>query len=751
MAEQKTRGIVLVAAVSAAVMIAQQVGGKATRDALFLDAFTARELPKVMLASSVLSVAGVLLMSALLSRFAPARVVPALFMLSAGGYVGEWFLFKTLPAAASLIIYLHVAILGSLLVSGFWSVVTERLDPHTVKKSIGRIAAGATSGGLLGGLLAERVASMLNSRAMLLFLATMCFVCALGVLRVGGRAVSEKTAPVSPLAGFKAIGETPYLRMLGLLVLLTAFAGGALDYVFKAEADATFDSSERLMSFFAIFYTVTSLVTIFVQTLLSKRALGRLGIGGTIALLPAAVLLSSAVGAAITRLFTLVIARGAEAVMYNSLYRSGYEQLFTPLGFDKRRPTKTAIDVGFDRIGTALAGGSVLVVIAVAAQFTNQAVLALVIVATIASLVVALKLQNGYVAELANSLKTGRIKLAADDIVDATTRKTLAETTMAIDRERLLREIDELRSSQSEGRGSPMSKALVDQLRKARKNLPAPHPGAVTLPDDDNADAQLARDQAVRVHSPLADLHEAIDDLLSGMPARMRKVLRPPLDPRLVSLVIPLLSHADHARAARRALRSAAPRIVGQLVDAMLDTEGDATVRRRIPDVIKVVRNGRGVRSLIAGLAAERFDVRERSGMALEALVRERPELAPAARPLLAAVEADLARDEPARLGHLFRVLGLLYDVESFELALRALRSGDQRLRGTSLEYLENVLPDKTRELLWPHIEAEIDGGVKRVGDAPRSTKELTEDLRRSFDGIKIDPALLKKPESGDA
>ena len=72
----------LIATVSAAVMIAGFVGSKATRDALFLDAFSAAELPKAMLASALLSAFGVALMSRGTSRFGPARLVPLLFALS---------------------------------------------------------------------------------------------------------------------------------------------------------------------------------------------------------------------------------------------------------------------------------------------------------------------------------------------------------------------------------------------------------------------------------------------------------------------------------------------------------------------------------------------------------------------------------------------------------------------------------------------------------------------------------------------
>ncbi len=46
---------------------------------------------------------------------------------------------------------------GPLLGSGFWLIATERFDPHTAKKRFGQIAGAGTVGGLIGGLVAERV------------------------------------------------------------------------------------------------------------------------------------------------------------------------------------------------------------------------------------------------------------------------------------------------------------------------------------------------------------------------------------------------------------------------------------------------------------------------------------------------------------------------------------------------------------------------------------------------------------------
>ena len=60
----------------------------------------------------------------------------------------------------------------------------ERFDPRTAKRNFGQIAGGGTFGGLLGGLLAERVAVMFGVGAMLPVLAILNLVCAWQVSRL---------------------------------------------------------------------------------------------------------------------------------------------------------------------------------------------------------------------------------------------------------------------------------------------------------------------------------------------------------------------------------------------------------------------------------------------------------------------------------------------------------------------------------------------------------------------------------------
>jgi hypothetical protein len=718
------------ATIAAAAMIAQQVGGKATRDALFLSNLGVSELPSFMLLSAVLSLGLALVFSRALGRFSPARVAPAAFLVNGVLFAVEYFVVASSPKAGAVAMFLHVSVAGNIVVSGFWSAIGERFDPHTAKSAVARIAAGAAFGGFAGGVAAERVAALLTMQAMLLVLCALSSAAALALFFLG-KAVARVQPEAEPArSAIAMIKGTRYLRDLGVLVGLTAVVSAIVDYVFKAEAAQTIGKGESLMSFFAVFYTTTGLLTFAVQSTLSKKALKRFGLGGTVALLPGAVFVTAAASVFNLGLATVTALRGVDAVLENSLFRSGYELFYTPLPARRRRAAKTLIDVASDRLGSAAGSVLVLGALALLPVAAHQSLIGLAVVGSAAALGLALKLHNGYVEQLAESLRSGAVQLDSIDVVDRTTHRTLAETAVAIDRRQLLAQIAEL--------GERRQKELE----------------AAGEPSESNATRARAR-----------SLGQRIDVLASDNPAEAMTVLQSvPFDHRLTAHVIPLLAKDVLAAHASGALKGVATRITGQLVDALLDLEQPEVVRRRLPAILKSSDDARAVDGLFRGLRDPHFEVRFRCGQALFALRRRGVAIELGAERVFAAAEHELESserlvdshtlsdglaeggliDEDLRervhhgLEHIFTLLGLSLDPAVLLLCLRAVFSDDQALRGTALEYLENVLPAGFRRRLWPYL------GARALSRAPRPRQQVLDELLKSG-SLEIDRSALDR------
>jgi AAA family ATP:ADP antiporter len=725
------RTAVVAAMLAAGALIAQQVAGRATRDALFLSTFHVTSLPLVMIAAAVVSAAAVLGFSAALSRRSPAQVVPIAIAAGTVLLLAEWGLSLTQPRLAAIAVYLHMAAFGATVVSGFWSLMNERFDPHTARRVMGDVTLGASLGGVAGGMLTWAVSGLVPVPTMLAVMAAFNVACLLALSRLGpgdtGRGVTgerrtSRGEPMGALSGLRVMQEVPYLRDLALVVALGAATETLLDYILSARATATFAAGAPLMSFFALFHTAIGWLGLAVQMSLARPALRRLGLAGTVALRPAAVALAALAGLASPGLWTAVVSRGAHGVLNNSLFRSGYELLFTPVAERRKRPTKAIVDVGFDRLGTVVGGVLILGLASTLGALNGRVLFALAAAFALAAVAVSRRLHNGYVAALEDSLRSGVVRLDLADVVDSTTSMTMTRTGLIGDREAILREIAARRSE-------------TQSLSTRRTE-----------------------------EDPVA---QAVAELRSAEPDLVRRGLRRPeaAQTALVGHIIPLLARNDLFLDALRALRKSATETTGQLLDALLDPRQDVAVRRRIPRVLRRTSTQRAADGLLLGLGDTQFGVRRQCALTLARITEREPRIAVPRAAVFAATlrELQAARDwgeeeadagsteesnpevrpqSPAERGlaHVFTLLSLAVEREPLQIAYWAVLGTDPNLRGTALEYLENVLPDDVRRALWPHL-----GARPQAPPATRSRQKLEQDLLRSSETLGLSRQALKK------
>jgi AAA family ATP:ADP antiporter len=712
------------AAATAMALIAQQVAGKAVRDALFLSNFHVHALLFAMAAAAALSLAAVLSLTHLLSRRSPASVLPLLFALSACGFATEWFVGLTSPRLSAALVYVHTALFGPTLITTFWSLISERFDPNAAKRAVARISGGGTLGGVVGGVAAWRASTFMAVPTLLLLLAALNALGAIGTLLLRARraplespevdAAPTHSATVSTLSELRNV---PFLRNLALLVALGAATSTLLDYVFSAQAAIAIEPGRPLLHFFALFWVVVSVVSFTLQMSLGRLALERLSLALNIAFLPCIIILGGAFGIAVPGLTSAALLRGGEAVQRNTLFRSAYELLYTPLSPERKRATKTLIDIGFDRVGTIFGSGFAFAMVYLLARPSMGILLGVVVFLALLTLPLARQLHVGYVEALQQSLRAGAAKLELP--IPDRAEPPAAEHR---DRERLIEKVEWLRDSR-----------LTDDSERSVDKAPAWH----ALDDSEGmlADARdlLSKDE-VRARRALA--------VLSGAgPA--------------TSCALFLLAHPRLQAEALSALRRVAPLITGQLLDALLDPTMDFVVRRRIPRVLSACHSQRAADGLLLGIGDERFEVRYQCGRALLRLTDAKPELVISRDKIIEVIRRELevgkqaletvaqedfddtinpdeqsslmetlTRDRVDRsLEHVFSILALHLEREPLRIAFRALHHEDSHHRGTALEYLDTILPAEVRDAMWPYL-----GGAAPLRTA-RSPNEILGEL----------------------
>jgi len=715
-AEALDRQAAAAAALAAFLLIANQVASRAVRDALFLSAFDVTALPLAMGAAALAALAGAETLSLALTRRSPAQVVPVAATVSAV-LLGAWYALGLVwPAAAAVLVYLHVSAFGGALVSGFWSLVNERFDPHTARKVVGRIGTGATAGGMAGGALAWVASQLLPLGAAVLLLVVLGLLAAATLRRThSAAAATSETLPLEPQApapiAAAILLRNPHLRNVALLVFLGAITEALVDFQFKVQATERFVSGSRLLGAFAAFHTAMGILSLGLQAMLSRATLRQLGIAGTLALRPLLTAASALAAAFVPRFETATLARGAHESLTNSLFRSAYELLYTPVPEAEKRRVKTVVDVSIDKVGALVGSAAVALVLAVMPARAESLIFALAVLVSLLALGLSRSLHRGYVQTLEQSLLAGRVRLEDVDVIDHTTQVTLAHTGH-LERDELLRQIAALR-----GEDKPTSSA-------PSASSPGPSWGEPSL--------------------------DALLGLRSGDPKVVRAVLRahPEPTPDLVAAMLPLLAQDPLVPDLVRTLRRVAPRVTGQLVDALLDPALERVVRRRVPRILKACPTARAAEGLQAALDDPAFDVRAAAAAALAA-IHERSAVVRTTRDeVLQRVRRELDSGETVerQIPQIYALLTLALERGPLQIAWAAMKGDDRSLRGTALEYLANVLPED----VFKRLRSLFGAFTWTAEPVPRPVSELANELRTSAMGLQIERPPWRESETGE-
>jgi hypothetical protein len=390
-------------------------------------------------------------------------------------------------------------------------------------------------------------------------------------------------------------------------------------------------------------------------------------------------------------LVSVGFARGAQAVLRSSLFRSGYELLYAPVAPSEKRAAKTIVDVAFDKLGDAVGAGLIRVVLAVSASvlLNNRLLTLIAVVLGAVSIILTRRLSKEYVVSLEKSLMNQAADLDLIDVDERSTRETLLRTLGTVD---------------------------VSAIR-----------GRVLAAAPPVVESKVAATAAETAVKRILDLQAEDLDIV-----RAALTSQDFLDPLLVTPAIRLLARDDVSEDAVRALRTVANQVVGQLTDALLNADEDFAVRRRIPRVLGYCTSIRAVEGLMGGLGDTRFEVRFSCGRALSRISSAEETLRPPAESVYKAALQEIAIAErlgelprvldnydehtntPAdalwsstdiRLEHIFRLLSLCSSREPLHVAFQALHTNDTYLRGTALEYVESILPPGIRENLLRFLE----------------------------------------------
>ncbi|MCF8178778.1 MAG: MFS transporter [Sulfuritalea sp.] len=262
--------------------------------------------------------------------------------------------------------FIWASVFNLFVVSVFWSFMVDIFSSAQGKRLFGLIAAGGTAGAITGPLLTSLLVVPVGPMNLLLISALLLAGAVLCIRQLGvwsarqapaeGAASAPEALGGSVLAGLTLILRSPYLLGVALFMLLFTTLSTFLYFEQAHIVAQSFASSAERTRFFALLDLTVNTLTVLVQVLVTSRLLGRLGVAGSLALVP----LLSALGFALLALTPVLAALAGFQVLRRAgdyaITRPSRELLYTVVDREAKYKAKNALDTVVYRGGDALAG-----------------------------------------------------------------------------------------------------------------------------------------------------------------------------------------------------------------------------------------------------------------------------------------------------------------------------------------------------------------------------------------------------------
>ncbi len=351
------------------LIISSYVMGQVARDALFLDKFTATQLPYVDIASAVL-VGFVVAFYIRLGRHSGLRnlLVGSLLFFASNVAILWWASHYYKQPWIYQAFYIWVGIFGVLATAQVWTLANFIWTTREAKRLFGLLGSGGIIGAIFGGFFSNWMASTFGTESILLIIALFLVISSGLVVMIREQRLTDETdiqqAPESPaglLASFRLVRKSPHLQAIAALICLSSVVTTAAGWQLKAIAKETLVQKDVLAAFFGSFQGYTGIGSLAAQLFITTRLLRRFGIGVALLVLPLTLMAGSAAVLMWGTLLAASVLKGGDKVFRYSIDTSAQQLLYLPVPANIKLQVKSFIDTVIWRFGDALAGLTLLV------------------------------------------------------------------------------------------------------------------------------------------------------------------------------------------------------------------------------------------------------------------------------------------------------------------------------------------------------------------------------------------------------
>ena len=260
--------------------------------------------------------------------------------------------------------FIWISIFNLFVVSVFWALIVDTFNSEQGKRLFGFIAAGATIGAITGSSITATLARQVPTPLLLVGAIVLLEVAVFSVRHLSrlsealnARPHEAASQPVGGniLAGITHPFKSAYLANVSLFILLFAITATFLYFQQASLVRDNFHDRGAQTAFFAQIDLAVNVITLIVQLFFTGRIVGFLGVGVTLAILPALTLLGFGALAALPAVSTLVVFQVLRRSSDYAIARPTREVLYTVVPREDRYKAKSFIDTvvyrGGDQIG----------------------------------------------------------------------------------------------------------------------------------------------------------------------------------------------------------------------------------------------------------------------------------------------------------------------------------------------------------------------------------------------------------------
>ena len=311
----------------------------------------------------------------LVGRVSRAVLMPSIYGAIALSLAMTGIVLHADPAnmLAGRIFYVGISVINLLLVSVFWSFLLELFVAEQTKRLFGFIAAGGTTGALVGPFITDRIVNHIGISGILYFGAAMLVlaiffqralmrelkpkVAAQGEAAASTTAVAPRGAGGigrNPFAGVALVFKSPYLLGIAAFVILISSVNTILYFEQLRLVKDMFENPEQRAQMFARIDFIVQSLTVVSQLLITGRLAQKLGVTALLTIVPLCVMTGFLVLAGSGTFLILATVMVMRRYGEYAFIRPGREMLWSRLDTETKYKAKNFIDVPVYRFADAV-------------------------------------------------------------------------------------------------------------------------------------------------------------------------------------------------------------------------------------------------------------------------------------------------------------------------------------------------------------------------------------------------------------